>query len=159
MHIVNIHKRNYKVPKDQFMALFSTLASKEDKIWPKEKWPSMKLDNGLNEGSKGGHGPIRYFVRAHIPGEKLVFQFTKPIGFDGVHKFDIEELEKDQIKVIHTIDMKTDLIGSFLWYIGIKWLHDALIEDGLDKIHNVITGQNESTPWNIWVHILRAVLK
>ena len=139
--------------------LINSLATPEDEIWPTEKWPRMKLDNGLAVGSKGGHGPISYFVEVNIQSEQIVFRFTSPKGFDGVHKFDINVVQENKTELLHTIDMKVNLKAYFLWIVGIKWLHNALIEDGLDKIHNKITGESKVTQWNLWVRILRIVLK
>ena len=141
------------------MNFMETLATDHDKVWPKDKWPKMRLDKGLEKGSKGGHGPIKYYIKDHVRGEKLVFQFTRPNGFFGVHRFDIQEVEQSQTLLTHTIDIKVNLKGWILWYAGIKWLHDALIEDGLDRIHNQINKETKTTPWNFWVRILRGVLK
>jgi hypothetical protein len=82
MKVTNIHKRIISQPIDTVWPLLLTLSSKEDKIWPKEQWPAMKLDNGLLEGSKGGHGPIRYTVAQFIPKQLIQFQFQQPRGFD-----------------------------------------------------------------------------
>jgi len=119
----------------------------------------MKMDNGLDEGSRGGHGPIGYFVESHIPGQQIVFRFTKPNGFNGVHKFDIVEIESTKTELVHTIEMNVKGVALFQWFLVIKWLHNALIEDGLDKLHNTLTGDTKVAKWNIWVRILRAILK
>lgn len=62
MKIINIHQRIIRQPLEEIGQLLSTLSTKEDKIMPIKNWPRMRLDNHLNIGSKGGHGPIRYEV-------------------------------------------------------------------------------------------------
>ncbi|MEM9548464.1 MAG: hypothetical protein AAGA77_20940 [Bacteroidota bacterium] len=159
MQILNVHKRTFYVPIEDITDLLSTIASENDLIWPKGKWPKMKLNNGLKEGSKGGHGPIRYFVESYIPNKTLVFRFTQPKGFKGVHKFELNTLDHQKTELVHTIEMEARGFALLQWYFGIRWLHDALIEDGLDKMHNHITGDSKRTTWNLWVKILRSVLK
>jgi len=138
MHVLNIHSRTYDLSKDNITNLLNTLSNNSDEIWPKEKWPRMKLDD---------------------PGKQIVFRFTHPKEFKGVHKFDIAALDNDKTKLTHTIDMKVNALGYFKWLVAVKWLHDALIEDGLDKLYTKTTGKSKVTPWNIWVKILRAILK
>jgi hypothetical protein len=75
-------------------ALFKTLASKNDKILATDKWPPMILDNGLQVGSKGGHGPIKYTVQEFKPDEFIQFAFTRPKGFNGFHKFEMTRLNE-----------------------------------------------------------------
>jgi len=159
VRILNVHKRVFNLSKDKITELINTLSSPSDKVWPKEKWPKMKLDNGLSPGSKGGHGPIKYFVESHSLGKQVVFKFTRPKGFNGVHKFDINELSTNKTELVHTIDMEAKGKALLLWYTGVKWLHNALIEDGLDKIHNNIENDSKKTKWNLWVRILRVALK
>ncbi|GAB5554467.1 MAG: hypothetical protein Sapg2KO_40580 [Saprospiraceae bacterium] len=135
-----------------------TLASQNDKIWPFEKWPKMKFKEGIKEGAIGGHGPIRYQIKKYIPGELIQFKFINPKGFNGIHQFEISELAEDKIELKHTIDMITRGSGSLTWIIGIRWLHDALLEDLLDKVENQFAEQRKKTAWNFWVKFLRKVL-
>lgn len=44
--------------------LVDSLASgADDRLWPHGSWPAMRLDPCLSVGAKGGHGPIRPYVR------------------------------------------------------------------------------------------------
>ncbi len=159
MKIINIHKRIIHQPKSVVNELIKTLATKEDKIWPTKKWPRMKLDQGLQEGSKGGHGPIGYFVQQYIPNERIRFQFTRPQKFVGFHQFEIESLNSEQTQITHTIDMDAKGTGILTWAIGVRWLHDALIEDAFDQIENHFSDQKKESKWNLWVKTLRLFLK
>lgn len=159
MKVVNVHRRIIQQPKAELAALFKTLASRDDKMLATDKWPAMKLDNGLSVGSKGGHGPIRYFVTAYRLGEFIRFQFTKPNGFDGGHEFEIIERASKETEIKHTITMNISGTALLTWPLAIRWLHDALIEDAFDKVENHFTQVKKTSSWNMWVRILRAVMK
>ena len=158
MQVLNIHKRIIIQPKDKIADLFETLATREDKVWPIPAWPRMKLDRGLEKGSKGGHGPVRYTVLDYTPREFIQFKFTSPKGFHGVHQFELSTLVPDQTELKHTIKMKTAGSGTLAWIFAIRWLHDALVEDALDKVENHFGGEKKKTKWNLWVKILRSIL-
>lgn len=159
MKITNIHKRIINQAQSELNPIIRTLASKEDKVWPTKNWPRMKLDQGLQEGSKGGHGPIGYFVQEYIPNELIQFKFTKPQNFIGIHQFEIESLSPTQTQITHTIDIETKGLGFLTWSIGVRWLHDALIEDAFDQIENHFSAEKKQSPWNLWVKTLRFFLK
>ena len=96
MKVLNIHKRTINQPKDKVTELLKTLSTENDRIWPKEKWPEMKFKEGIQIGAKGGHGPIRYSTEKYNPNEIIQFRFSKPNGFNGIHKFEIKELDKEK---------------------------------------------------------------
>ena len=158
MNVLNIHKRTIQQPKDKVTALLKTLSTENDKIWPKEKWPPMKFKAGIQENAKGGHGPIRYSVEKYTPNEIIQFRFLKPSGFNGIHKFEIRELSEEQTEITHTIDMKTAGKGTLIWLLAIRSLHNALIEDGFDKLENHFSEHKKNTQWNFWVKFLRKQL-
>jgi hypothetical protein len=159
LKVLNIHKREIQQPKKIISQLISTLSSKEDNVWPTEKWPAMRFKDGLEEGSKGGHGPIRYFVKKYIVGESIEFVFLKPSGFNGTHTFKIFEINKNTTLVKHTIKMDVSGKGMVLWLFAIRSLHDALIEDAFDKIENQFSKEKKKTNWSFWVRFLRKILK
>jgi hypothetical protein len=96
LKVLNIHKRTINQPKDKVTELLKTLSTENDRIWPKEKWPEMKFKEGIQIGAKGGHGPIRYSTEKYNPNEIIQFRFSKPNGFNGIHKFEIKELDKEK---------------------------------------------------------------
>ena len=158
MKVLNIHTRTINQPKRKVTELLETLSTENDQIWPKEKWPRMKFKDGIQVGAKGGHGPIRYTVEKYNTNEIIQFRFSKPHGFNGIHKFEIKELADRQTEVKHTIDMVTEGKGTLSWLLAVRSLHNALIEDGLDKFENSISNLNKKTEWNIWVKIVRKLL-
>ena len=159
MKVLNIHKRVINHPKEKVSELLETLSTKNDKIWPYEKWPVIKFRKGLVEGTNGGHGPIRYSIEKYIPKEFIQFKFSKPVGFNGIHKFEILELENGNTELKHTIDMDVVGKGLLTWIIAIRPLHNALLEDALDKVENQYISEKRKTEWTIWVKFLRKILK
>jgi len=155
MKVLNVHKRIINQPKNDVAEILKTLATKNDKIWPKEIWPPMKFKDGIKVGAKGGHGPIRYSVEKYNPNKIIQFRFLKPNGFKGIHKFEINELSYEKTEIKHTIDIKTVGKGILIWILGIRSLHNALIEDGFDKLENNFLENQKSTEWNFWVKFLR----
>jgi hypothetical protein len=159
MKILNIHKRLIDRPKEEVSELLETLSTKDDRIWPYEKWPAMKFKKGLVEGAKGGHGPIRYSIEKYERKRFIWFKFSKPVGFKGIHKFEISELESGKTELKHTIDMEVAGKGLMTWILVIRPLHNALLEDALDKVENRYLIEKQKTNWSIWVRILRKILK
>jgi len=155
LKVLNIHKRTLNQPIDKVAELLKTLSTENDRIWPKEKWPEMKFKEGIKIGAIGGHGPIRYSIEKYNPNELIQFRFSKPNGFNGIHKFEINELSDQKTEIKHTIDMNTEGKGTLIWFFAICSLHNALIEDGFDKLENNFFDNRKSTKWNIWVKFLR----
>ena len=54
--------------------------------------------------------------------------------------------------------MKTSFKATFLWSLGIRWLHDALVEEAFDKIERRFTDMQIQTKYNVWVKFLRGAL-
>ena len=158
MKVINIHHRILNQASIEIGNLLDTLSSDNDMMLATNKWSPMKLDKGLQVGSKGGHGPIRYFVIDYQPKKSIQFQFDM-LGFDGFHQFDIIPLGENKTQLTHTIDMTTTGAASLKWSLAIRWLHDAYIEDAFDKVENHFTGNKKRSDWNIWVKILRKIMK
>ncbi|MEM1216613.1 MAG: hypothetical protein AAGJ82_13050 [Bacteroidota bacterium] len=158
MKVLNIHQRTIDQPIEKVAALFKTLATENDNIWPWEKWPKMKFSTGIKIGAQGGHGPIRYAVEQYDPAKIIQFRFSKPTGFTGTHAFELEQITSGQTQIKHTIRMNTSGKSTLLWVFGIRSLHDALMEDGLDKLENNFLAVKKKTEWNFWVKFLRKQL-
>lgn len=119
----------------------------------------MVLNNGLKINSFGGHGPIGYYISNYAIGKSIEFTFTKPKEYIGTHRFEIIETAANTTLLKHSINMSLNSKGIVTWYFAIKWLHDALLEDCLDKVHNQIHKSQIQTPHNFWVKYLRNRLK
>jgi hypothetical protein len=159
MTVLNIHERVLNAPIAKVGELIDSLASPDDKLWPHDLWPPMKFDRPLSIGASGGHGPIRYFVEAYAPGRNIRFRFTGPKGFLGSHAFEIEEISKDKTKLQHVIDMRVTGWARLKWPLMIRSLHDALLEDALDRAELFVGGQPTPRHWSFWVRLLRKVLR
>ena len=158
MKIINIHTRKIAQPKSEIAKFFKTLASENDMMLATNKWPPMKLDKGLQIGSRGGHGPIRYFVTEYQQDNFIKFQFDLK-GFDGFHKLEISETDLGTTILAHTIDMETSGMASLKWIFAIRWLHDAYIEDAFDKVENYSLSHKKRSKWSWWVRILRKLMR
>ena len=158
MKICNIHERIINRPINQIGLLLDSLSSSKDKLWPHEKWPPMKFDRELREGSKGGHGPIRYYVKNYKPGKRIIFEFTGPSGFHGQHFFELEMKEPKSTIIRHTIDMKIKGPALISWPMLFRPLHDALIEDSFDKLETNLSLSQKNSNWSPWVKLLRWAL-
>jgi len=161
MKVTNIHSRKLKQSKAQVQALFKTLATTEDKIWPYENWPAIRFDDVIKIGTKGGHGRVRYSIIDFNEGENITFQFSKPDGFIGTHELYIKAIDTNVTEITHEINMNTSTVkATFLWITIIRWLHDALIEDAFDKMENCFSEEkNKKTEHSFWVKLLRGAYK
>ncbi|MDO5981315.1 hypothetical protein [Flavivirga spongiicola] len=156
MKVLNIHKRIINQSKQEVYKLLDSLSTKDDKIWPYEKWPAIRFKSGLKMGSKGGHGPIRYTVVSANYTDGIVFKFINK-GFNGTHEFKINELNNSKVEIIHIIKMKTSGVVTYYWLFIIRWLHDALIEDAFDKLENQFSAEKKEITYNFWVKFLRMI--
>ena len=136
----NVHQRAIAAPPTQVGRLLDTLASTADRLWPHERWPPLKLNRPLGVGAAGGHGPIRYTVEAHEPGECVVFRFTGPPGFDGTHRYEIEPQGAGTL-LRHVIEMRAHGTALLTWPLLYRPLHDALMEDSLSKAEATLAGE------------------
>lgn len=158
MNVLNIHERTLDAPFSAVGKLIDTLSSPRDALWPRDKWIPMKFDRPLAVGAVGGHGPIRYMVEAYTPGNTVRFRFTGPSGFNGYHEFEIIEKESEKTLLRHTIRMNATGIGLLTWALVFRPLHDALLEDLLDRAQQYFNMQTQPRSWSVWVKFLRWLL-
>jgi hypothetical protein len=154
MKVVNIHERRLGTDAVRVGALIDQLASPQDRLWPKDAWPDMKLDRPLGVGAKGGHGPIRYIVEAYEPGRSLTCRFTGPRGFDGIHRMEVVN-DTGAVLLRHTLEMQTRGPALLTWPILFRPLHDALLEDGMTKGEHAMGLEARPVPWSLRVRLLR----
>ncbi|TWP50269.1 SRPBCC family protein [Lentzea tibetensis] len=118
-------------------------------LWP-PAWGRMEFDRPLGVGADGGHGPIRYRCTAIEPGRRVEFAFT---GLTGTHV-----LEADGTTLRHTLLGDFPLLPRLRWAFVIRWLHDACLEDFLDRAETA-AGRPPERParWSVWVRLVRRV--
>jgi hypothetical protein len=133
VRIENIHER--ALPAGTATAvggLIEGLAGADDRLWPHDRWPAMRLDAGLRRGSRGGHGPIRYEVVEHQPGCLVRFRFLSPTTLVGEHAYELNT--NGTVPVLrHVLRARAEGRMRWQWPLLVKPLHDALIEDSLDR--------------------------
>jgi hypothetical protein len=159
VRIRNVHERVVAAPVEDVGALLDSLSSKSDRLWP-VRWPPMRFDRPLGVGAIGGHGPIRYEVEEYIAGRLVRFRFTSPEGFDGSHRFEVSSLPNGDTRLRHVLEMDASGGSRISWPIAFRPLHDALLEDSLDRAE-VSLGINpaRSSEWSWYVRVLRWVMR
>jgi uncharacterized protein YlaN (UPF0358 family) len=158
MPVINIHERVLDASIFEIGKLIDGLASANDKLWPHDRWPAMKFDRPLSVGAIGGHGPIRYTVESYKPGSYIQFRFTEPKGFLGCHRFEVERIEGKKTKLRHTIEMQLEGMAKLSWHLAICPLHDALLEDALDRAEVFAGKQPAKRDWSLWVKCVKRVM-
>lgn len=128
--VVNVHEVELRRPLGEVEELLDGLASGDDQLWPARRWPALKLDRGLEVGSRGGHGPVRYHVADYEPGRRVSFDFDGPRGFDGYHEFAVASTQ-DGVLLRHSLLMRAGGPARITWPLFFRPMHDALLEDAL----------------------------
>lgn len=157
--VLNVHERTIPGSADAVGRMIDTLGSAGDTVWPLDRWPAMKLDRPLQVGAAGGHGPIRYRVESYDPGCRVRFRFLSPEGFVGTHGFDVEDAGEGTAKLRHVLEMRTAGLAVLKWSMIIRPLHDALLEDALDKVEGAFRETGPPRPWSRRVAFLRWLVR
>ncbi|MGW6459257.1 SRPBCC family protein [Streptomyces sp. NPDC055078] len=158
MGVYNVHERLLTANKSDVGAMIDALSSDADRLWPHPRWPRMAFDRPLTAGAVGGHGPIRYTVAAHVPSVWVRFAFTGPRGFDGFHEYVVLPLDEDRTLLRHTLAMDTHGPAHLTWPLLWRPLHDACLEDSLDRAELACTGRvARPARWSPYVRLLRGL--
>jgi hypothetical protein len=108
----NVHRRAVD-DVDAVGTLLDGLGSAHDRLWPRDRWPAMRLDRPLQVGARGGHGPISYRVELYEPKRRVRFRFERPAGFDGFHEFCL--VEGDPSVLEHLLEAHMTGAARFSW--------------------------------------------
>lgn len=155
MAVINLHRRHLPAPASAVGALLDTLAGEGDALWPTHVWPAMRFDRPLGAGAAGGHGPVRYTVEHYVPGRWVRFRFTGPRGFDGFHEFTAHPTP-DGTDLVHLLVMNARGPARLTWPLAFRWMHDACLEDCLDRAEHALTGSvADPARWSGRVRLLR----
>ncbi len=141
MPVRNVHERRIGATAADAGALLEALSSPLDRLWPSDRWPPLHLDRGLELGSGGGHGPIRYAVIEHLPGRRAVFRFAPRMGMEGTHTLEVLDTG-DAVVLRHLLEGRPSGRMRLIWPLVIRPLHDALIEDLLDGAEAALAGRS-----------------
>lgn len=156
--IRNVHERVLSVSPDQVAPLIDRVAEPGNPLWPADHWPPLELDRPLGVGADGGHGPIRYTCTSYQPGRRAEFTFAPGLLIRGTHTLDVLPFQGGTL-LRHELTGRFTPWGRLIWSVGIRWLHDALIEDLLDRAATAV-GHPPTRParWSPWVRLLRRVM-
>ena len=154
MQVHNVHERFVPASPQDVGALLDTLGGVVDAVWPRDHWWPVEFDRPLGEGAVGGHSDIRYDVQTYEPGRRIVFRFDPACGLDGTHTFDVQPRPGGAL-LRH--DLTARALGStrLLWPLVIRSVHDAVIEDAFDRVHERFVPGRQRTPWSPYVRLLR----
>ncbi|WP_219415011.1 DUF2867 domain-containing protein [Pseudonocardia nigra] len=152
----NVHERVLPVPVADVEPLLDGLGGPDDRLWPSPAWAPMVLDGPLRIGASGGHGPIRYRVTAYEPGRMVEFTFHPRVGLHGRHTLIAEPAGPSRTVLRHVVEGRTAGRVLLLWPLAIRWLHDAVLEDLLDRAEAELgTGPARPAWWSPWVRLLQ----
>jgi hypothetical protein len=164
MRVWNVHERTLPADAAAVGALLETLAGPDDRLWPgapQGRWPRMRLAGGLAVGARGGHGPIRYRVVEHVPGRRVRFAFEperSTRGLVGHHTFEIVG-RPEGTTLRHVIEAEARGTAGLRWRLLLEPLHDALLEDALDRAERHLTGQvKRPARWSLRARLLMSLL-
>jgi hypothetical protein len=160
LRFYSIHERRYGASPAAAGALLDGLSSREDTLWPGDRWPAQRFDRPLGPGAGGGHGPIRYEVVAYEPGRRVDYRFLpEGAGLSGSHWFEVVPTEGGVV-LRHVIDGRAALLAWLRWQLVYRWLHDALLRDALDNAERELTGHVvRPAQYNAWVRLLRSTVR
>ncbi|WP_217428221.1 SRPBCC family protein [Microlunatus speluncae] len=152
----NVHERTINASATEVGALLDRLGGPDDRLWPGPEWAPMILDRPLQVGADGGHGSVRYRVIEHQPGQRVRFEFRPGVGFDGWHEFTVEPLGADRCRIRHVVLAEPRGLMRILFPLCVEALHDAVLEDLLDRAELAATGRVERPArWSAWVRLWR----
>lgn len=160
MGVYNVHERLLAAKGSEVGALLDTLSSAGDGLWPHRSWPAMKFDRPLAPGAAGGHGPVRYTVTTYVPSLWVRFTFSGPRGFHGFHEYVVLPVDEMHTVLRHTLAMNTSGPARITWPLIWRPLHDALLEDSLDRAERACAGTvAHPVRWGPYPRLLRGLLR
>ncbi|MFT4035629.1 MAG: hypothetical protein QM679_08650 [Patulibacter sp.] len=158
--VCNIHSRSLPCSAEQAGALLGQIAGEASPLWPVDRWPAMVLDRALSVGAHGGHADVRYCVTAYTPGRRVEFTFERGGRLDGTHTLEVVPGEQSGTCVMrHVITGRLVGSGKLAWPLAIRPMHDALIEDLLDRAEASARGR-EAVPrrWGLAVRVIHRLV-
>jgi len=158
MNVVNLHERRLLTSPEDAWRLIANLGGKHELLWPASRWPAMRFDRPLGLGATGGHGPIGYYVEQYSPPELIRFRFTQPKGFEGYHEFRVLP-ELGGVRFRHTVRARSRGLATWYWLLALRPLHDALLEDAMDRASSYSCGHEFRSRWSLRVRFLRWLLR
>ncbi|KDN21208.1 hypothetical protein [Amycolatopsis rifamycinica] len=150
----NVHTRRFPGHRAGLVELLDTVGTPDDRLWPVADWPPTRLEGPRVPGTPAGHGPVGY-VLEEAGADRLRFRFTAPAGVHGHHGFTI-----DGDALTHVLEASLHGWARLTWPLFFRPLHDALLEQLLDRAELALTGRVERpVRWSPYVRFLRGLGK
>ena len=152
----NVHERLLAVPASWLGPLLDRLGGPDDLLGPAPAWAPMVLDGPVAPGGSGSHSGIRYRVTDHRPQRSVTFTLDPGQQWRGTHTFSVHPTGPTQAVLRHEADARLTGALRLMWPVAVRWLHDALVEDLLDRAEAVLgCGPARPARWSPWVRLLR----
>ncbi|WP_433205449.1 SRPBCC family protein [Nocardia sp. CA-107356] len=155
----NVHEREFPVPAERVGALLARVAEPDSPVWPPD-WPPMRLDRPLGVGAQGGHGTVRYRCTEWVPGRRVELTFPPGFLLEGTAVVEVVDGPwPDSCVLRHDMGGRLRGAGLLIWPLALRWLHDAMVEDMLDRTA-VSLGLPPVAParWSPWVSFIRRIM-
>ena len=133
--IRNVHRRRYS-DIDAAWELALRVADPGSGVWPADGWDPMLLDRGITVGSAGGHGAVRYDV-SEVEDSRFRFAFRMS-QVEGFHEF-----RREGDELVHELMIRR---APRLLLVVIIPLHDAVLEELLDNVEDLLAGRSVPRP-------------
>jgi hypothetical protein len=131
--VYNAHRRKLLADVDTVGAMVDCIGAEGDQLWPVTDGIPISIERPLRIGSLGGHGPASYRVVGYQPGRWLRMEFSRPRCIIGFHEFTVEPDGAAGSILQHLLAVRLRPFGWLLYPIGLKTLHDQVIEALLDR--------------------------
>ncbi|CRK58410.1 hypothetical protein [Alloactinosynnema sp. L-07] len=154
--IHNVHQRELPVAPAVVGRLLDEIQGADSPIWPVDAWPALRFDRPTAVGAVGGHGIVRYSCTAYRPGRMIEATFAPGFLIEGTHTLDVlDGPTPDSCVLRHVIAARPRGMGHLAWPLAIRWLHDALLEDLLDRAATSVGHPPaRRARWSPWVRFL-----
>jgi hypothetical protein len=133
MRIYNVHERTLPIDVQAAWELLTSLGGPDDRLWPADRWPRIRLEDGVTPGSRGRHSFVRYTVVGVEPERRIRFRLRDMPGFEGEHAFELAPAGADASVLRHILLAELRGPAVLYWRAFIGRLHDALLQDLLDR--------------------------
>ena len=154
--VINVHECLVPEPASRVGESLDRIGSDAATWWPSPAWPALVPDAPLALWVRGRHGPIRYQVTEYIPGRSVEFTFDERAGLRGTHRFDVIPQDSESCLVRHAVKGRTTGTMRLVWPLAMRWLHDAVVEDLMDRVAtDAGHPPTQRARWSWWVRLIR----
>ncbi len=154
--VLSVYQRVLPNVQSKLGSLIDEFFSQRSSLWPTRRWPRDACVGELQVGAEGGHGGTRYKVVAYEPGRMLIFRFIAPKGYIGFHGYKVSYKDAQTALLAHFTMLNFSIYHWLMWHLAIKWVHEALILDGLDQAESYVSGLSiKARRWKWRVYLLR----